>query len=166
MIQKKLYSTYKELQNDAINNCFAVYGDLDEYNNKFESIIFPEQNYICGLAYYNHGIDSQMLLLDNESNLLIGFEKRIIGIDYNNKKEIFENKSISLFYEFIKTECCILAICELDIFAYNFKCQPIWSFNFRDTIEDYNVINGKKVSIFCSNGDNLILALENGTVLK
>ena len=162
MIQKKTYMNSKELQNSAISNRFTIYGDLSEYNNRFESISILEQNYICGLAYYNYGIDSQMLLLNDSSTLLLGFDKRVIGIDCITKNEIFHKESISLFYEFIKTEHCILLIFELDVFAVSFDCQLIWFNNFRDTIENYTVLEGNKISINCSNGDELVLSLKNG----
>ena len=166
MIQKKSYDNFKELQNDAINNHFMIYGDLNGHNNKFESIFLPVQNYICGLVYYNLGIESQLLLLDDGSSLFVGFERSIMGIDCRTKKEIFQKESIAPFYEFIETGCCILAICELDIFAYDFECQPIWFSSFRDIVEDYNILDGNKISIVCSNGDESVLALQDGTIIS
>lgn len=56
----------------------------------------PEYEFSCGLMYYDHGIASQILLLDNLPRLFVGFDKWIINIDYINKVEIYKQKSISL----------------------------------------------------------------------
>ena len=162
MFQKKLYNNYKDLKEDAVDKHFTIYGDLYE-NNRFESIILQEQNYICGIVYYNYGIDSKVLPLNNTRRLFIGFGKRIIGIDCNTKKVLFQEESIAPFYEFIETAHCILAICELQVYAFDSECQLIWSSDFRDIIEDYHIIDGEKISISCSNGDMTIFTLKNGT---
>ncbi len=165
MFDKKIYDSYQELNNKAVKNNFIIYGDMNKYNNKFEMLSLPEYGFSCGLMYYDHGIAPQILLLDNVLRLLIGFEKWIICLDYVNKVEIYKQKSISLFYEFVETENCILAICELDISAFNSECRLIWSSGFRDIIENYKVIDGKTVSITCSNGDKSEFELKNGKSL-
>jgi len=162
MINKKICATYKELQDNANKNNFSIYGDLDEYNNKFELIHSPNQNYTFGIMYYDCGIEPQILLSDDGSKLLVGFEKRVLGLDCNTKTEQFQIKLVSPFYEFIKTESCILAICELDIYAFDFEHQVIWSANLPDVIENYDVSDKKNISVSCANGVSLILSLKDG----
>ncbi len=165
MVYKKVYNSCQELQIDASVNRFAIYGDLYDFNNKFESISLSDKGHICGIMYYNTGIDSQILQLDNTSKLLIGFEKWILGIDCLSKKIIVQTKSVAPFNEFLETDYCILSICELDIYAYNSKCELLWSSQFRDVIVEYTKISREKLFVRCSNGDTVILALKNGATL-
>lgn len=166
MFNKNICNSYQELYNKAVENNFKIYGDLDKYNNKFEIIFLPEYEFSCGLMYYDHGISSQILLLDNLPRLFVGFDKWIINIDYINKVEIYKQKSISLFYEFVKMESYILAIYELDIFVFNSECMLIWSSGFRDIIEKYEVIDGKTILITCSNGDKNEFEIKDGEILN
>ena len=101
MIQKKSYSTYKELLNEARNNRFIIYGDPYDCINRFESISLPELNYTFGLIYYNLGIESQIHVLDDAPILLIGFEDKIIAINYRIDKELLHEK-YHLFMSFLK----------------------------------------------------------------
>lgn len=165
MITKQKYESLQALQMYSLEHRFKIYGNLGKKNNRFESISLPEKDYIFGLAYYNHGIDSQGLLLDNASKLIVGFDHYILGLDCEAKAELIQKESIAPFYEFIETENRILAICELDIFAFDLECRLIWSSGFRDIVENYEVIDGKIVSITCSNGDKNKFELSDGKAL-
>lgn len=165
MITKQKYESLQELQMHSLEHRFKIYGDLGKENNRFESIFLPEKDYMFGLAYYNHGIDSQVLLLDNGSKLIVGFDRFILGLDCKAKAELIQKESIAPFYEFIETDNRILAICELDIFAFDLECRLIWSSGFRDVIENHEVIDGKIVSIICSNGDKNKFKLRDGKAL-
>jgi hypothetical protein len=59
-----------------------------------------------------------------------------------------------------------MAICELDIYAFDLECQLIWSSSFRDIIEDYHILNEETISISCSNGDESVLSLKDGSILN
>jgi len=162
VIQKKTYSTYKELERDSIENGFTIYGDLDGYGygNTFESIVVQNKGYICGLAYEHHGINSKVLLLGDMSKLLIGFEQTIIVLDCDTKIKLIQKDSSSLFDDFIETESYILAIFEINIYVFDRGYNFIWFSYFRDVIEDYKVLNGDKVVIWCSNGDKSFFDLK------
>ena len=95
--------------------------------------------------------------------MFIGFEQKIIGIDCNRKKELFQQDTLSIFYEFIITSYCVLAICELEIYAFDSECKLVWFSGFRDIIEDYDILDEETISIRCDNGDNSLFALKDGT---
>ncbi|MDR1700091.1 MAG: hypothetical protein LBR68_02775 [Lachnoclostridium sp.] len=166
MFHRKTYDSFTELEKDSLELGFKIYGDCDEYSNKFELISLTDKGCNCGVVYYDHGIGLQVLPLNGTVNLLIGFEKSIVGINCITKSELVQKKSISLFYEFLETPEFVVAVCELDLYVFDKACKLLWSSGFRDIIEDYKVLNDGVVSVQCSNGDKLEFDLKTGTTLR
>ena len=165
MVVKKVYDSLQSLQEESLRNNFLIYSSLDGQNNKYEAISFPDEGYLFGLAYYSLGIESQTVLIKEMSKLLIGFGQTIIGVDCNNQKELFRKEAISPFYEFIATKHCILAIFELDIYAYDTELNQIWVSGFRDIIVDHHIVDSDKILIECADGERFTFTLKDGSQL-
>ncbi len=153
MTSSKPYNSYLKLEEDALKHDFTIYGKFDEYSNRFVSILNSDGEYLCGLVYYDCGIDFDVLLTDEGHKMLIGCEQKVIGLDCATKRELIQQDIMSLFYEFIEQGNLVIAFCELDLYVYDQKCNLVWSTGFRDVVEDYDVLNSETIVIHCANGD-------------
>lgn len=148
------------------NECkFKIYGDLDKCTNRFVKISVLDYDFECGIIYYDLGIKPQILFDETNSILYMGFEKWVLCINYSDRTEIFKQKSVSAFFEFLETNIFIIAICELDIFGFDREANLIWSIGLRDIVEDYCIIDDLTISITCADGTKTEYMLINGATL-
>lgn len=155
------YSKVEELV-EASNDNFPIYGELDEYANKFECIQMLESGFKFGLSYNYTGLKPEILEI-GDTRIFIGFDKKILCIDQFNYQLLKEKAMESLFYEFIDIEqyTLVVAICELDLIVMNYEGETIWNIGFRDIIENFSR-DGELLKIKCSDGDNFVFNIHNG----
>lgn len=161
----KYYDSLDELCSKSNINKSDILGNLEEVNNIFESLTILDNKYTLGLAYYNNGIASQVVLCEDNSILFIGFGDRIVGFNFKNSKVIFEKKLASVFYDFIQSNKFIIVICELDILVFSNKGKLKWKVGFTDIISGFR-LSGDKLYITCEDGDETVFNVDEGTVWK
>lgn len=113
------------------------------------------------------GLKPEVLIINNKE-VFIGFDKTIICIDQETKQLISENKVGSLFYEFIHiaTKSLVVVIFELDLMVMNYKGDIIWSIGFRDIIEVFDVEQNEIVNIKCSDEEEFKFNLLTGQYIS
>lgn len=161
-MKKEIHESFKELKESAVKYGFQIYGNADGQGNRFETIYMPDQKYRFGLAYYFHGIDSQVLQVKNTFKIIIGFEETIMALDYDVGTELFHKETISPFYELLETKYCIIAVFELDIYVFDLALNQKWSSGFRDIIINHQILGDEEILIECANGDRSIISLMHG----
>lgn len=137
----------------------------DEIQNKF--CYFEVSNDItCGIAYYDYGVKPDFMMDEDNACLFIGFGKKIICIDIINKKIIFEHELPSIFYEIVSDshKRYICAVCELDVYCFH-SSKLAWKMGFRDIINKYQIEKDYDMKIECENGEEIVMALCNGSVI-
>lgn len=82
-----------------------------------------------------------------------------MGLDCESKEVLIQKESIAPFYELIETGNFILAICELDIFVFDYDCKIVWSLGFGDIIEDCKISKDEVIYVKCSNGEESVFDL-------
>ena len=155
------YSSYNELKREAENH-FSIYGNVDEYTNKFESIHMLNTDFKVGLAYSYTGLKPQIVEV-NGGKLFIGFDKTILCVDQYANQLLQEKKGTSLFYEFIKVEeyGLLIAIYELNLIVMDYEGEDVWEIGFRDIIEDFSKDEGI-FEIKCADGESFRFNIKNG----
>ncbi|MCL1924403.1 MAG: hypothetical protein FWF50_02340 [Defluviitaleaceae bacterium] len=158
MIKTTLINSYKELKELSILNGFKIYGNNVNPTNRFE--IIEDFDFKLGVAYYHHGINSSIVKLKTKNIIFLGFEQSLIEIDFKQHLEMHSKNLNSIFYEFIETDTKLLAICELDIIAFDFDGKIVWETSFMDIVENYEI--NKNVIIVYSGAQKIEVNLNNG----
>ncbi|WHX48235.1 hypothetical protein QNH46_19350 [Paenibacillus woosongensis] len=145
-----------------------MFGDVKGNNNRFEVITVSEVNFECGIAYYDCGIKPHIVVKDKNNKLFLGFEKNIICVDMSLDNIVFEKKLTSIFYEFIEVQSqnAVIAICELDIYVFNYEGKILWEMGLREVINEFYVIEDEKLCIVYDDGDELIFSITEGKVIN
>jgi len=160
------FDSYNSLHEAGEKEKFNVFGIADECNNKYEAIALPNGCFVCGFMYYDHGMKPQIIFQNDNPLLLLGFDKRVIYLNYLTKQTLVEKECLSLFYEFIEVRSCnlIIAVSELDVCAVDYNGKIIWSAGFRDVVEDYHRLHDDKLFVKCADGSELVLSIVDGSL--
>lgn len=155
------YSSYNELKREAEND-FSIYGNVDQYTNKFESIHMLNSDFKVGLAYSYTGLKPKIVEV-NGTKLFIGFDKTILCVDQYANQLLQEKKGTSLFYDFIKVEeyGLLIAIYELYLIVMDYEGEDVWEIGFRDIIEDFSK-DGGILKVKCADGESFSFNIKNG----
>ena len=155
------YPSYNELKREAEND-FSIYGDVDQYTNKFESIHMLNSDFKVGLAYCYTGLKPKIMEV-NGTKLFIGFDKTILCVDPYANQLLREKRGTSLFYDFIKAEeyGLLVAIYELYLIVMDYEGEDVWEIGFRDIIEDLTKVGGI-LKVKCADGESFSFDIKNG----
>ena len=155
------YSSYNELKREAEND-FSIYGNVDQYTNRFESIHMLKSDFKVGLAYSYTGLKPKIVEV-NRTKLFIGFDKTVLCVDQYANQLLQEKKSTSLFYDFIKVEeyGLLIAIYELYLIVMDYEGEDVWEIGFRDIIEDFTK-GGDILKVKCADGECFSFDVKNG----
>lgn len=141
---------------------------LDEdWANYYQAItINAEEKVSIGVAYNHQGIDPTTLIIQQPKQILIGFDKKIVGIDYTTKRIMFEKKLFSLFYNFIYVLELgfIVVLNELDINVIDSRGNTIWQCDGSDILAEYEVL-GDKLRIKYMDDNEIVFSIKDGKVI-
>ncbi|RDU24560.1 hypothetical protein [Anaerosacchariphilus polymeriproducens] len=138
----------------------------DDVQNEFNVLTIGKEKKI-GITYYNYGIDPEIVCDKDNKVIYVGFGKNLMVINTSDGKVLSDDNLQSIFYEFLtdsKGER-IYIICELDVYCYNLNAV-LWNIGFKDIINDYSIVDDKRIYISCDDGTDIYLSLDNGSVLE
>ena len=147
---------FKDLK---LNNVSII--TCDEMQNKF--LCVKKDGKPClGVAYYNYGITYSYAIDKKKDMLYLAIGKNIICFNLNSNTIILNEELQSVVIGLVcdKEKRYVCVVCDLDIVCYS-KGKKIWGMGFRDSINDYSLVEESKIEIICSDG-KYIFSLVNG----
>jgi hypothetical protein len=114
-----------------------------------------------GICSQGHGISPELLSVPETHLLLIGFDEKIVAINSESGRVVFQQQLRSLFWSFVRPPASevILVFYEIGVRALNRDGQELWDYS-RDLLKGAS-LEGDVLSL--SFTDTPAVALELGT---
>ena len=112
-----------------------------------------------------HGAVPHLFPLPETDTILLGFDRRAVGIDILARKQLFEHELEALSHSFLYSPSTgiVLAVHEIGVLALSRKGEPLWNFG-RDIITEV-VISEDSLRLSFMDSPSIVLRLKDGKVL-
>jgi hypothetical protein len=113
-----------------------------------------------------HGATPHVFPLPETDTILLGFDRKAVGIDIPSRHQLFEYELETLSHTFLYSPSTgvVLAIHEIGVLALSKKGQPLWKFA-RDIITEA-VMSPDSLRLSFMDSPSAVLRLQDGKILE